>query len=176
MSSLSVYHETLAEQPNKVLTHVEDIASTLAEVGVRFERVQGVAPVAPGANPDEVAAACRAQIDQLMAERGCATAQVLSVGRERPHDDAQQRDEHRLASDEVRLVVAGRALFTLHIDDYVYAIVCEKHDLISIPAGTRQWSDLGERPQLVVIRLFAGAEGATATGDAIASRFAGLDD
>ncbi|MDF5983467.1 hypothetical protein P4056_25970 [Pseudomonas aeruginosa] len=38
MSSLTVYHENQPEQPLKLLTHAEDIASTLAEVGVRFER------------------------------------------------------------------------------------------------------------------------------------------
>ncbi|MDF5828837.1 hypothetical protein P4233_16885 [Pseudomonas aeruginosa] len=35
MSSLTVYHENQPEQPLKLLTHAEDIASTLAEVGVR---------------------------------------------------------------------------------------------------------------------------------------------
>ena len=38
MSRLSVYHESTPELPNKVLTHLEDIAATLAEQGIRFER------------------------------------------------------------------------------------------------------------------------------------------
>ena len=37
MSSLSVYHVSSPDLPNKVLTHFEDIASTLAEQGVRFD-------------------------------------------------------------------------------------------------------------------------------------------
>ena len=36
MSSLSVYHVSSPEIPNKVLTHFEDIASTLAEQGVQL--------------------------------------------------------------------------------------------------------------------------------------------
>lgn len=48
MSSLSVYHESSPDLPNKVLTHVDDIASTLAAVGVRFERWQASAPLTPG--------------------------------------------------------------------------------------------------------------------------------
>ena len=44
MSSLTVYHQTNPDVPNKVLTHLEDIAATLAEVGVRFERWQASAP------------------------------------------------------------------------------------------------------------------------------------
>ena len=54
MSSLTVYHESAPEQPLKLLTHAEDIAATLAELGVRFERWQASAPIAPGASPDEV--------------------------------------------------------------------------------------------------------------------------
>lgn len=47
MSSLTVYHENQPEQPLKLLTHAEDIASTLAEVGVRFERWKPPRPSPP---------------------------------------------------------------------------------------------------------------------------------
>ena len=57
MSSLTVYHQSNPDVPNKVLTHLEDIAATLAEVGVRFERWQASAPIQPGAAQDEVIAA-----------------------------------------------------------------------------------------------------------------------
>ena len=50
MSVLSVYHESRPEQPLKVLTHLEDIAATLAEVGVQLERWDASAPVAAGAS------------------------------------------------------------------------------------------------------------------------------
>ncbi|HBX55437.1 1,2-dihydroxy-3-keto-5-methylthiopentene dioxygenase [Pseudomonas sp. UBA2684] len=181
MSSLSVYHESLAEQPNKVLTHLEDIASTLAEVGVRFERWQAVAPIAPGASQEEVIAAYRPQIDRLISERGYVTVDVVSLSSDHPQKAelrAKFLDEHRHAEDEVRFFVAGRGLFTLHIDDYIYAVLCEKGDLISVPAGTRHWFDMGEHPHFVAIRLFNNPEGWVAqfTGEDIASRFPRLDD
>ena len=72
MSSLTVYHQSNPDVPNKVLTHLEDIAATLAEVGVRFERWQASAPIQPGAAQDEVIAAYRPQIDKLMAEADVA--------------------------------------------------------------------------------------------------------
>ncbi|NQD92950.1 acireductone dioxygenase [Pseudomonas sp. CrR25] len=181
MSSLSVYHESSPEQPNKVLTHLEDIASTLAEVGVRFERWQAVAPIAPGASQEAVIAAYRPQIDQLMSERGYVTVDVVSLSDDHPQKAelrAKFLDEHRHAEDEVRFFVAGRGLFTLHIDDYVYAVLCEKNDLISVPAGTRHWFDMGEHPHFVAIRLFNNPEGWVAqfTGEDIASRFPRMDD
>ncbi|WP_439888237.1 1,2-dihydroxy-3-keto-5-methylthiopentene dioxygenase [Pseudomonas sp. MBLB4123] len=181
MSSLSVYHESSPEQPNKVLTHLEDIASTLAEVGVRFERWQAVAPIAPGASQDEVIAAYRPQIDRLMSERGYVTVDVVSLSDDHPQKAelrAKFLDEHRHAEDEVRFFVAGRGLFTLHIDDHVYAVLCEKNDLISVPAGTRHWFDMGEHPHFVAIRLFNNPEGWVAqfTGEDIASRFPRLED
>ena len=57
MSSLSVYHVSSPEIPNKVLTHLEDITSTLAEQGVRFDRWQATAKIQPGASQEEVIAA-----------------------------------------------------------------------------------------------------------------------
>ncbi|MBM7059283.1 acireductone dioxygenase [Pseudomonas sp. UL073] len=181
MSRLTVYHEASPELPNKMLTHVEDIASTLASVGVRFERWQAQAPIAPGASSDEVLAAYRSQIDQLMSERGYITVDVVSMTRDHPQK-AEMRakflDEHRHGEDEVRFFVAGRGLFTLHIDDHVYAVLCEKNDLISVPAGTRHWFDMGDEPHFVAIRLFNNPEGWVAkfTGEDIAGRFPRLED
>jgi 1,2-dihydroxy-3-keto-5-methylthiopentene dioxygenase len=115
-----------------------------------------------------------------MSERGYVTVEVISLNKDHPQKDelrARFLDE-RHGEDEARFFVAGRGLFTLHIDDYVYAVLCEKHDLISVPAGTRHWFDLGEFPHCVAIRLFNSPEGARAhsTGDEIASRFPRLED
>ena len=181
MSSLTVYHESAPEQPLKLLTHAEDIAATLAELGVRFERWQASAPIAPGASPDEVLAAYAAEIKRLKDEQGYVTVDVVSLNADHPQKDelrAKFLDEHRHGEDEVRFFVAGRGLFTLHIEDQVYAVRCEKNDLISVPAGTRHWFDMGERPHFVAIRLFNNPEGWVArfTGDEIAKRFPQLED
>lgn len=181
MSMLSVFHESSPDIPNKVLTHLEDISATLATVGVRFERWQANAPISAGAAPDEVISAYQTQIDQLMVERGYITVDVVSLTADHPQKvelRAKFLDEHQHAEDEVRFFVAGRGLFTLHIDDYVYAVLCEKNDLISVPAGTRHWFDMGEHPHFVAIRLFNNPEGWVAqfTGEKIASQFPRLDD
>ena len=181
MSSLTVYHESAPEQPLKLLCHAEDIAATVAEVGVRFERWQASAPIAPGASQDEVLAAYAPQIQRLKDEQGYVTVDVVSLTADHPQKDelrAKFLDEHRHGEDEVRFFVAGRGLFTLHIEDHVYAVLCEKNDLISVPAGTRHWFDMGERPHFVAIRLFNNPEGWVAkfTGDEIAKRFPQLED
>ena len=181
MSSLTVYHQSNPDVPNKVLTHAEDIAATLAEVGVRFERWQASAPIAPGASQDEVIAAYRHEIDKLMTEQGYVTVDVISLDRKHPQKAelrAKFLDEHTHGEDEVRFFVAGRGLFTLHIGDHVYSVLCEKNDLISVPAGTKHWFDMGEEPHFVAIRLFNNPEGWVAqfTGDPIAKSFPGLED
>lgn len=181
MTSLSVYHESSADQPNKVLTHLEDIASTLAEVGVHFERWQAVMPLVPGCSDEQVLAAYRPQVEQLMSERGYAAVDVLSMSDEHPDQAGLHTrflGEQRQAADQVRFFVVGSGLFNLHIDDYVYAVLCEKGDLIALPAGTRQWFDMGEHPHFVMIRLSSAADGweGELTGDDIASRFPRLDD
>lgn len=180
MSLLFVYHVSSPELPNKVLTHFEDIASTLAEQGITFERYPATIPIEAGAGPEEVIRAYGQQIDKWMTERGHVAAAVLSVGGHAQQDPlrAEFLDEHQHGADELRFCAAGRGLYSLHIGDFVYAVLCEKNDLISIPAGTRQWFDIGEQPRLVAIRLFAQTDGQTAkaTGEGIARQFPGLDD
>ena len=181
MSILCVYHLSTPDTPNKVLTHADDIASTLAEQGVGFERWQASTRVEAGASAAEVTAAYQEQIDSWMTAQGYAQVQVLSVNREHPQKVALVaglRDEHYHGADEIRLFAAGRGLLGLHIGDYVYTVLCEKHDLLRIPAGMPRWFDLGEEPRVVAISLFQTASGAEAqvTGSGIAQGFPGLDD
>ena len=175
MSSLSVYPVSSLDLPNKVLTHCEDIAATLAEHGVRFERWPAATKLQPGASHDEVIGAYQAQIDQLISERGYDSVTVLSVNSDQPAEPLQERLHEQ---DVVRLFVTGRGLFNLHLDDYVYAVLCEKNDLLLIPAGIKHWFDGGEHPHFMAIRLGKAADGAVAsdTGDDIASRCLRLDD
>lgn len=176
MSYVAVYPIATPETPNKVLTHFDDIAATLAEHGVRFERWQP-SPIEKGASHAEMIAAYQEQIDVL----GYAAADVLSVTADHPQS-AELRaaflKERRYPEDVVCFLMAGQGLFCLHIGEYLYAVRCEKNDLLVIPAGLPHWWDMGENPHFVSLRLFNTAEGCIPelTGDDMASRFPGLDD
>ncbi len=181
MSTLSVYQQSAPELPYKVLTHGEDISATLAEVGVRFERWQAGAAIVAGASPEDVLAAYRPQIEQLMREEGYVTVDVVSLAPEHPQRAelrAKFLQEHTHGENEVRFFVAGRGLFSLHIGEQVFEVLCEKNDLISVPAGARHWFDMGEKPNFVAIRLFNNPEGWVAhySGDAIAEQFSRLEE
>ncbi len=69
-------------------------------------------------------------------------------------------------------------LFVIHANGRVYSMLCEKDDLISVPANARHWFDLGPNPSFAAIRLFNNLEGwvANFTGDRIAGRFPLLDN
>lgn len=176
MSYVAVYPVASPDTPNKVLTHVDDIAATLAEHGVRFERWQpGL--IERGASDAEMIAAYQPQIDAL----GYGAVAVLSVTSDHPQKAewrAQFLDERRYSEDEVRFFIAGQGLFNLHVGDYVYAVRCEKNDLLVVPAGMAHWFDMGENPHCITLRLFNQAQNPVPelTGDDIARRFPGLDD
>ncbi len=176
MSYVAVYHVATPDTPNKVLTHVDDIQSTLAEHGVRFERWQP-SPIEKGASDAEMIAAYQSQIDAL----GYAAVEVIRMTHDHPQKDerrAQFLDERTYSEDEVRFFIAGQGLFTLHIGDYVYGVRCEKNDLLVIPAGLPHWFDMGENPYFVALRPFNTAKGwvPVFTGDENARRYPGLDD
>lgn len=181
MTILAVYREDYPIQPLKLLSHAEDIISTLAETGIGYERWEASSPVAPGAPQEEVLAAYQSQINRLKTERGYITEDVLSMDRKHPQKDELRNKflmEHTHGEDEVRFFVAGRGLFSVHIAPFVYCIMCQRNDLISVPAGAKHWFDMGESPEFVAIRLFNNPEGWVAeyTGDHIADGFPRLED
>ncbi|MCG6577960.1 acireductone dioxygenase [Pseudomonas sp. AF32] len=181
MSSLSVYHVSSPEIPNKVLTHFEDIVATLAEKGIRFDRWQPTTKLQAGASQTEVIAGYQMQIDAFKAERSDVSVDLISLDSDYPQKAelrARFLREHCYAGEETRFFVSGRGLFSLHLDDYVYAVLCEKNDLITLPAGTPHWFDAGEHPHFMAIRLRDDSRGweETFTGDEIASQFPILED
>lgn len=176
MTHLRRYAETDPGTAEIDTTDGIEIAEALAEIGVRFERWP-TRELAADATNDDVLAAYAPEIEQLKAERGYRAVDVVRMVPDHP-DRATMRtkflDEHRHAEDEVRFFVEGEGLFTLHSDDgKVTAVLCTQGDLISVPAGTRHWFDMGPAPRFTAVRLFTNPEGWVAhfTGDDIASRF-----
>jgi 1,2-dihydroxy-3-keto-5-methylthiopentene dioxygenase len=176
MSRLRIYRES---DGATCLSRHDDhaaIARELAAVGVRFERWQAAQPVEPGADPEDVLAAYRNDIDRLMQEGGYRAVDVISLKPDHPDRAALRAkflEEHTHSEDEVRFFVAGSGQFTLHIGEKVYEVLCEAGDLIGVPDGTRHWFDMSEAPYFVAIRLFTNPEGwvASFTGEDIAGRF-----
>jgi 1,2-dihydroxy-3-keto-5-methylthiopentene dioxygenase len=176
MSRLRIFADDAPDAPQFASTDGDAIARELAKIGVTFERWQAAQPIAPGASPDEVMAAYRADIDRLVAERGFRTVDVVSIAPDNPKREemrAKFLDEHFHKEDEVRFFVAGAGLFTLHVDGKVYEIECVKDDLIAVPDGTTHWFDMGPEPSFVAIRFFTEPDGWVGhfTGTDIAQRF-----
>jgi 1,2-dihydroxy-3-keto-5-methylthiopentene dioxygenase len=179
MSRLRVFHDTNGSEPVKVTSKHAEIAAELGAAGVRFEQWQANKPIAPGASQDEVIAAYHDDIERLKREEGYQAVDVVSLNPDNPDRAAFRAkflNEHTHAEDEVRFFVAGRGLFTLHIGENVYEVLCERGDLIGVPDGTRHWFDMSESPYFVAIRLFTNPAGWVAefTGSDIAERFARL--
>ncbi|WP_043730533.1 1,2-dihydroxy-3-keto-5-methylthiopentene dioxygenase [Nocardia asiatica] len=167
-------------------TDDERIGTELAKHGITFGRWPVVANAA-SVSSDELLAHYAEDVTDLN-ESG--RYKHIDIARIHP-DDADPQwpeiaegarkkflDEHRHAEDEVRFFAAGRGCFYLHLGDEVLAVVCEGGDLLSVPAGTLHWFDMGARPDFIAIRFFEEADGwvGNFTGDKISAGFPTLDE
>jgi 1,2-dihydroxy-3-keto-5-methylthiopentene dioxygenase len=176
MSRLRIFDDNDPTAPRLDTHEHARMAEELAKIGVGFEQWEASQPVVPGATPDEVLAAYRSDVDRLVAAHGFRTVDVVSIKPDNP-DRAMMRtkflDEHFHKEDEVRFFVGGAGQFTLHVDDKVYEVVCEKGDLIHVPDGTKHWFDMGAHPSFIAIRFFTEPDGWVGhfTGNDIAKKF-----
>ncbi|PJK14799.1 acireductone dioxygenase [Lysobacteraceae bacterium NML07-0707] len=176
MSRLRLYND---HAPSTVLLETREhalIANELAKAGVLFEQWQANAPVKAGDSPEAIMAAYRNDIDRLVAENGFNSVDVVSIAPDNPQREAMRAkflEEHTHKEGEVRFFVDGSGLFSLHIGNKVYEVLCEKGDLISVPDGTTHWFDMGPAPSFVAIRFFTNPDGwiGDFTGSDIAQRF-----
>ncbi|WP_413810614.1 1,2-dihydroxy-3-keto-5-methylthiopentene dioxygenase [Streptomyces sp. OE57] len=176
-------------RPGDVLLRTRDrprIADVLRDhsVALRHWSVRGSLP--PDATEREVLSHYRTEVDTLCAEESLRLVDVVQL---RPEDTPAWReraakareaflDEHRHGENEVRFFAHGTGCFYLHLADRVLAVVCEEGDLLSVPAGTAHWFDMGRQPDFCAIRFFQAEDGwiGDFTGDPLARRFPTLDD
>ena len=179
MSVLGIYNEdgTAAES---IIKDAAEIASLLASHGVLYEQWQANQVLSADAGQEEVIAAYDAQITALRDKYDIQSVDVVALRPDNPKkEEFRQKflSEHTHADFEIRFFVDGSGLFYLHMNNRVYLMLCEKGDLITVPANTTHWFDMGANPDFKCIRLFTVADGWVGdfTGSDIAHRFPDMD-
>ena len=176
MSRLRVFEDAHPDKPLLSTSDLAGMATELKKIGVHLEQWQAAQPVVPGDPPEAIMAAYQADIDRLVAENGFKSVDVVSIAPDNPNREAMRGkflDEHFHKEDEVRFFVAGSGLFTLHVGDKVYEVLCEAGDLIAVPDSMTHWFDMGPEPSFVAIRFFTEPDGWVGhfTGTDIAQKF-----
>jgi len=174
MSAIHIYADQSAELLGSS-TGFDEIRQILHGLGVRFERWEADREITPGMTSDEILDAYAREIERLKQEEGYVTVDVISLQPDNPDREALRQkflSEHTHSEDEVRFFVDGEGMFYLHLEDKVYQVHCCRNDLISVPAGTPHWFDMGPEPRFTALRLFNNPEGwvANPTGSDIADR------
>ncbi|CAM3845558.1 acireductone dioxygenase [Kibdelosporangium persicum] len=175
MTLLTVWAD---DDPSSVLSRTTDgeqIARELKPLGVRFERwpLAGDLPAEP--TPQEVLAAYAPHVRRVIDTEGYVLVDAMSMS---PSGDPERAAEarrkflaeHTHDDDEDRFFARGAGAFYLHIGGKVYAVLCEAGDMLSVPADTPHWFDMGSRPDYVAIRFFHQEDGWV--GDFTGSRLA----
>ena len=179
MSALTVYPDN-QPQHGEQFTNFGAIQNQLNTLDVKFERWTANCPLPADANQESVLAAYADSIDRLKQQFGFQSVDVIKLNPDHPEKAVFRQKflaEHTHDDFEVRFFVEGRGLFYLHVADKVYAVLCEQGDLISVPANTTHWFDMGENPRFTCIRLFTRPDGWVAdfTGSEIAKTFPTFD-
>lgn len=166
MSLLHVFDES-GTQTLLRTTDIDVMTRELAEHGIALQR-RPVRPLPPRADAETVLEAYRDDVAEIRAAGGYRLVDVAALypdpGNpewERTARAAREKFlyEHTHEEDEVRFFVGGRGCFYLHLGDRVFATVCEAGDLLSVPAGTRHWFDMGTVPDFCAIRFFLEEDG-----------------
>ncbi|MBK0869728.1 cupin [Saccharopolyspora sp. HNM0986] len=166
MTLLTVWNDTDPQQETLRTEDAGEIADVLKQLGVRFNRWQlQDLPELPSS--EQVLDAYRAEVDRVIDAEGYIKVDAISM---KPEDTQEWRDKARAArekflsehthdDDEDRFFARGAGVFYLHVDGKVYAVLCEAGDLLSVPAYTTHWFDMGTSPDFVSIRFFHDDDG-----------------
>ena len=116
------------------------------------------------ATQEEILAAYEKDLKPFMERGGYQTADVISINSLTENYDAIRAKflaEHTHSEDEIRFFVDGKGLFWFNMENQpIFNLLCERGDLISVPAGTKHWFDAGvKNPFVKAIRIFIDMSG-----------------
>ncbi len=147
----------------KTITESSQIKEFLSDKGITFEHWETPVQLTNESSQEEVLSAYNHVLKPYMEENGYETADVVNIHSGIDNYPAIRQKflaEHTHSDDEVRFFVGGKALFWFNLDGcYIFNVLCEAGDLISVPEGTKHWFDAGEKPDVKAVRLFSNTEG-----------------
>lgn len=116
------------------------------------------------ATQNQILDAYQKDLKPFMDRGGYQTADVISINKLTENYDgirAKFLAEHTHSEDEIRFFVDGQGLFWFHLEgEPIFNLLCQKGDLISVPAGTKHWFDAGAtEPFVKAIRIFIDMSG-----------------
>jgi len=142
----------------------QEIRSFMNQRGIFFDQWTCSVHFDDAASTEEILGAYAADLDPFMKNGGYETADVISINSLTENYEAIRAKflaEHTHSEDEIRFFVDGQGLFWFHLENEdVFNLLCERGDLISVPAGTKHWFDAGEtQPFVKAIRIFIDMSG-----------------
>jgi 1,2-dihydroxy-3-keto-5-methylthiopentene dioxygenase len=180
MSVLKIYN-TAGSTLLETVDIWDDIAQRLNSLGLRFERWKADQTLNDNCTQEEVLNAYKNDVERLNQEYGFQSVDVVSLTSNHPDKETLRGkflNEHTHDDNEVRFFVDGFGLFYIHLEDKVFSLLCEKGDLINVPANIKHWFDMGANPHFKCIRFFTRPDGCVGnfTGDKISEQFPYLEN
>ncbi|HLU86111.1 MAG TPA: acireductone synthase [Taishania sp.] len=149
---------------NIVITNPVEIKAFFNERNLYFDQWQCDVVFDDSATQEDILKAYEKDLKPFMERGGYQTADVINMRPEMENYEAVRNkflSEHTHSEDEIRFFVDGQGLFWFNLEtEPVFNLLCERGDLISVPAGTKHWFDAGpSRPFVKAIRIFIDMSG-----------------
>ena len=165
MTLLTVWNETDPATPVVETIDEHEIREVLNGLGARFFRWE-VKDFADDASLEEILALYSDEVDQVKQSEGYTLVDIVGLSPAQENYDEVKTpsrekflSEHRHDDDEDRFFAKGAGVFYLHANGKVHALYCEPGDLVSVPANTTHWFDMGTAPEFTSIRVFHDDDG-----------------
>lgn len=139
-----------------------EIINYLKERGIHYEKWIINEDLGEAPDAQKVLTSYAPHYKPYMLEKGYQTVDVICVTPNTPQVGALREKflkEHTHSEDEVRFFVKGQGLFWFHLQDQVFSLLCQEGDLLSVPANFPHWFDMGEKPNVIAIRMFTDPAG-----------------
>ncbi len=148
----------------RVISSTDEIRMYLNQQGIFFDQWSCSVVFDDRASQEEILEAYKRDLKPFMERGGYLTADVISINSLTENYGAIRAKflaEHTHSEDEIRFFVDGQGFFWFNLEGVpVFNVLCQKGDLISVPAGTKHWFDAGANdPFVKAIRIFIDQSG-----------------
>jgi 1,2-dihydroxy-3-keto-5-methylthiopentene dioxygenase len=157
-----------------------EIEQLLGDVGVIYKHIDIATSAQQLMSDDEMMLPLKQKIMAAYPQHQFKACSLASVSELFPNYERlrlRYLSEYYVEEDEAYLIIEGKCLISMHYEDQVLQLMCEKGDFIALPRKILRWMDMGGKASFTVLKCSEQEEAPVIfyTGSNISDRFPRLE-
>ena len=176
MTKLKIYNDVQSTKIEVETAFPLEISELLNEYGIVYKKIDLPDALSRSSNDEDLFKGVKEMLKPDLQRNNLKHCSVVSLDETNQNVERTKMkylSEYKLEKNEAYLTIEGTYLLSLHFDEKVIQLNCDRGDFVTVPADINRWMDIGPTGHFSAVRCEESTEAPTViySGNNIADKF-----